>query len=163
MMKKSLRQLLYFFLFVLGLAYTVVYVVFIVPFAWFSISNDIKLKKMDIQLSQIKHPVGTSLISTRGAIGVLWGNSDHCDFYVGEMRQFDSNRQKVLDFYHDPDINIAFIENKTMPDGFTTFDVPHELNTFADWGISTADVPENLYLVYIFDGFGDVGLDFRCM
>ena len=162
MTKQILKQLLYIFLFVLGLAFTYIFVVIIFPFARDSISNNIKLKNMETALSRIEHPVGTSLISTRGAVGVLWGNSNHCDFYVGEMRQFDGDRQKVLDFYHSPDINIAFIENKIMPDGFTTFDVPYELNTFADWGISPADLPANLYLVYTFDGLYDPGMDFRC-
>ena len=59
--------------------------------------------------------------------------------------------------------NIAFIENKTMPDGFTTFDVPYELNTFADWGISSEDAMANMYIVYTFHIGGDPGMDFRCM
>jgi hypothetical protein len=54
---------------------------------------------MEEELAHIQHPVGTTFVSKRAKLGLLFGSENHCDFFVGELRSTDLSRGEVASFY----------------------------------------------------------------
>ncbi len=52
------------------------------------------------QLNSRGHPDGTKELTSWAKIGVLFGNGNHCDFSVGQVRQYEGEADRVADFYH---------------------------------------------------------------
>jgi hypothetical protein len=115
---------------------------------------------------QIKHPPGSSRVAFKQHLGLFFGNGNHCDFFIGEIRRYSGDQQAIKSFYSEPagmDISILFIENGEFPEDFRLNYFPYTYDSLSDW-LDSPNVPrDHLYLLYN-SGFLDLnpGRDFRC-
>jgi hypothetical protein len=125
--------------------------------------HDRVLWDMEAQFRRIEHPDGTMRISKRSGVGVLWGSSDHCDYFVGQLRRYPREKEDVVKGYRGQGVEIEFIENRTILPTSDGLILPYDFDVLDEWGLGPSEDTTNLYIVYIYH-FGDIpGLDFRCM
>jgi hypothetical protein len=125
-----------------------------------------RLASYVVAFQKMEHPLGTSELSFRSMV-TLVGNGNHCDYFVGEMRQFTGERQAIIDFYegqevHGQPVFVAFVENGEFPHETSLRYLPQGLDNPKNWLDSPFGSLENVYVVYVFDIGNDAGLDFRC-
>ncbi len=132
---------------------------------------------------RISHPEQSELIASKEGTGLLVGNSNHCDFFAGQIRWAMLTPQEIEDFYigqtipfakagPEPgrrigrtavDIHTLIIKEEAITEAFIGR-LPRSLRTVSGWGIDLAEYPEGtLYVVYAFDiGYEPGPLDFHC-
>ena len=128
--------------------------------------HDYMLYQAGRVLRQIKHPPGTSPVAFKKSFGVLFGNGNHCDFFIGELRRYSGGQPPIASFYSDitgKNVSLLFIENGEFPESHLEGFIPYSLDHLSAW-LNSPDVPrDHLYLLYS-SGFIDMnpGWDFRC-
>jgi len=71
---------------------------------------------------QLKHPSDTSRISFKKYLGLLLGNGNHCDSFIGEPRRYGGEQQTIESYYDsttiadDQGMGIIFIESGEFPE-----------------------------------------------
>lgn len=140
-------------------------------------ANNYALWQMSRSLSAIAHPTGTQFVASSDAIGLLAGNGDHCDFFVGELRSNTSlSPAQLRSFYANTSIwnprsgrreqvSVATIKGKKLrllSSGEEWTGLYEFMNDHfgADWPRKASHRP--MYVVFIFDVGYDAGCDFRC-
>lgn len=126
-----------------------------------------KLASYVAAFQKIDHPLDTSHISFRSKVGLLAGNGNHCDYFVGEMRRFAGERQVIIDFYEGQEVGgeplfVEFVENGEFPRETSLWSLPGGLNNPHNWLDSPSVSLENVYVVYMLIVGDDAGLDIRC-
>ena len=123
--------------------------------------NNAQLDHYADVLARVRHPVGTRRLSTERDLGILVGSGNHCDFFVAELREFDTSWADVQAAYAD-----ALAESKHLLKIHLVADeqlegahVPYRLHTRQAWGVPPTKT--NAYLVYIFRS-DTANLDLRC-
>lgn len=149
--------------------------------------NDVRLWQFELDFQQIAHPPDSERLATASRLGLLAGNGNHCDFYVGEMRWTRLSREDVQTHYagatipvaivgdegmpHDAgarvNLRIVFVEGEEIVEGSASAGflglVPYSLDMVSEWGVELEDYPEGLlYIVQAFDIGYTAGLDLRC-
>lgn len=130
-------------------------------------SNDLELEAIEKVFNGLPHPPGSELMSRRSRVGLLFGNGNHCDFFIGEIRRHlgtaeqITNHYKVLSLSNPADGSPLILDVQPVTEN--TLDwrrVPHDLLTLDDWGI----VRSNLTGLYIVTGYAQGGAkgDWRC-
>ena len=71
-----------------GLVLVGILTVFLFPIIRDSLIHNLRLSRMKRLLDEISHPDNTEYIFSRSVLGLLAGNGNHCDYFVGEMRSF---------------------------------------------------------------------------
>ncbi|HNT78768.1 MAG TPA: hypothetical protein PKH77_27490 [Anaerolineae bacterium] len=162
---------------VFGLAIAVFFISFLI--IRFALSRE--AQRFVHNFEQIPHPANSELVVSRADTGLLVGNSNHCDFFAGQIRWSMLTQQEIEDFYRGQTIPLArnrglWDEDKTAVDIYTIFieeeqityplvgGLPTSLETASDWDIDLADYPEGiLYVVYAFDvGYEPGPWDLHC-
>ena len=143
--------------------------------------NDDKLWKFQQNSQKIAHPSESIRLASGSDFGILAGNSNHCDFFVGEIRWTTQlSAEQIEEFYEDMFIpavqpytlwdepgSVEHISVLIVRDGLMTeydrFWLPYSLNTFDAWGGNTSEYQDGiLYFVYVFIVGYDPGSDVRC-
>ena len=129
--------------------------------------HEFKLYREVWAFHQLKHPAGTSQIAFQKYLGLYLGNGNHCDYFVGELRQYTGDRKSVENFYagkvvDNLGVSVAFADNADFLDELRQSDLPFRFDALPLSSESTSPVPDHLYIVYIFDMDFDPGWDIRC-
>jgi hypothetical protein len=125
------------------------------------VANNIRLNEYQDLLRSVEHPADTRLLRKEKAVGILVGCGNHCDFFVAELREFDSSWEEVQSQYATELISEKDLVRVVLLDDrkLYTAQVPHRLNSRKEWGVGPTKT--NVYLVYIF--VSDVAnRDIRC-
>jgi len=130
------------------------------------LTHNRELAQYAIDFEKIEHPANTSSVSFNRAVGLLSGNGNHCDYFVGEMRRFTGERQELVIFYADQEVagksvRIEFVENGEFA-RLDRWSLPNGLDHPQGWLKSSTDSLNNLYVVYVLDVGYEPGFDIRC-
>jgi len=131
------------------------------------------LMQLDKSFGRVVHPQQTAHLSSVNEVGLLIGNGDHCDFFVGHLRSFTGSRKNIQNFYSKSKIwnplnnslqpiDILFLENGEIPSSQRDY-LPREFDSASRWLSTPLDRKQNYYLVYFFDVGYDAGFDVRCL
>jgi hypothetical protein len=141
----------------------------VLPIAWDMAANSLRLEQYRAAFRRVEHPRGSVLIDTQREVGLLTGSSNHCDFFVGELRRSSGPPADVIAFYTgktlEPDgtgrLRLAFVQ-----DGEFTEDarlvLPYGLDTLSAWSVPLGEDTDGLYVVYFFRTGLSRGWDLRC-
>ncbi len=131
------------------------------------LANNRKLDGITSAFLGLTHPPGSQLVSRESRVGLLVGNGNHCDFFVGEIRRFRGPASQLTAHYGSvPVINaadgtpVALTVISFAEAAFSAAHLPHDLDHPTAWGIGEADLRE-LYLVSAFTSENANG-DWRC-
>ncbi len=119
-------------------------------------------------LGAVRHPAGTSHVTSQRRVGLLLGNGNHCDFFAGELRKYSGTREQLQAAYagmtvpspfgrYPEEVRIAFFE---APEA-RPLDLPSDFDEPGEWDVPPSEAP-SLYLVYLFNGGHETGYDLRC-
>jgi len=151
----------------LALGFAVIFCSFVLvsPLIVDRIRHDLKLAGMALAWRRISHPPGTTPIADERRVGLLWGNGNHCDYFVGELRTYKGGREAILQHYDGKTVDGGYVRVVFVEDGeFGEMDrwaMPYGLRTLSDWG-STLPDDASLYIAFASDILDDPGFDFRC-
>jgi hypothetical protein len=150
----------------------VVLALFILPFVIHPLLNNRRLSQVENSFARLNHPAQSTLVKRVSAVGLLIGNSNHCDFFVGELRSYTGTQQLVRNFYSQsqswrslPDTDqasgsIVFLSQGVIPE---STQLPYSYQDSEDWGITPELKRQQLYLLYFLDvGVLNAGCDLRC-
>lgn len=144
-------------------------------YAIFAISSGINNWKMRSTLSSfqaINHPASSKLIHATNAIGLLVGNGNHCDFFVGELRTSTASRAAIEKHYQSARVWNPITNRYTTSEVQVSFiqkgQAVHDLDKYLLGQFETKIPPSTpgrqSYIVFFFDGGDDhIGCDIRCM
>ncbi len=142
--------------------------------------HDQMLWQFSRKYAAIKHPPRTQSVKQYRELGLLAGNGNHCDLFVGELRSYDGSREQVLESYssqkfwttdpkeHVP-VAVWFMENGRLEQGryhedAMDYEPPHPVQDIADEARQICKPTKHYYIVYMFDPCHDTPrLDPRCM
>ncbi len=123
-----------------------------------TIVNDRQLSQMKRQLEKIPPPPSAERIASRSAVGLLVGNGNHCDFFVGSLFRTKEPREHVQEHYdrsrflnpvtgNQEEIDVTVLTNaadlraRWLPDQFSYPEA---------WGVSASDFQKGtVFLVSI--------------
>jgi hypothetical protein len=131
------------------------------------LAGSIELREFEKAFREVQHPAGTERLLVQAKMGEFAGGEQGCDFFVGEVRRFDVNKEVILATYSSQTITsnplqMVFLESGRMPDQISG-SLPEPLNDIADWKLPPGADQQPLYLIYILvvDNAGDLRLDCR--
>lgn len=130
--------------------------------------------------ADIKHPSGTQSVKQYRELGLLAGNGNHCDLFVGELRSYSGSREHVLKCYSSQifwvayteeyvSVKVWFLENGRLEQGRYRKDEldykpPHPVEHIAAEARRICESTKRHYIIYMFDPCHDTPrLDPRCM
>jgi len=125
-----------------------------------TVINNRHLSRMARAMQALKHPDGTARIRFESRVGLLVGCGNHNDFFVGELRTYSGDRERITEFYkgvaiHNPvgkfdqQVELVFPE----PDGEFKAWLPDCFDRLAAWRISPQERGGHVYLVFVFSSF----------
>jgi hypothetical protein len=128
--------------------------------------HQIRLLKYARDFEAMPYPPDTQRLDTYKTLGLLTGNGNHCDIFVGELRSYSGDRTVIQEFYkHEyPSsmLGVVFTENGDLPRESDSL-IPSERGRLAYWNIPPGIDPEHVYLVFSFTFIDfDPGFDVRC-
>ena len=114
------------------------------------------------------HPQDTSRVALKSKVGLLAGNGNHCDFFVGKLRTYAIEKEKVKNHYADSSIDnpvsgrrqnieILFIDNGIIPEAR----LPYDFDNLDGWNLPSDEKLKPMYLLYIFNSY-EANADVRC-
>jgi hypothetical protein len=142
-------------------------VIVLAPVIGDTMAHDRKLRRYQAALRAAPHPGGTLLVSAEKRVGLFVGNGHHCDYFVGELRQYSGSRQEIEEFYagvsieeHGP-VSLLFVENGQFS-GPARWTLPPRLDELSEWSVSPVELQIDVYLVYVLAPGFEPGHDIRC-
>jgi len=143
--------------------------------------HDYLLWQFSRKYAAIRHPAGTHSVKSHKELGLLIGNSNHVDFFVGELRTYSGPRQDLVKAYAGQEfvspssgdrirVQVLFTDKGKLsyaipfPKGSPTmeckigWDLPYPVDKLLN---SKYDQTAEYYIVYIFDAGYRVGIDIR--
>jgi hypothetical protein len=137
-----------------------------------SLTNSWHLYQMEAELTALPIPPQTQSLTRKSALGILSGNSNHCDFFVGLLFRSSLTPTIIEQHYagrifHNPvtsaqeEFQVTIL---TTPKHFRSKYVwlPDGLGVAEAWGVSTQDFASNtIYLVSFFEQY-PTNHDWRC-
>jgi hypothetical protein len=137
--------------------------------------NNRKLYKFERSFTALKHQPGTTSIKQASRVGLLVGNGDHCDYFVGEIRTYSGNPKSIGTFYSTTTLpsphgnrrseppSVVFLKNGDIA-ARDTYHLPSGLQSIKDWELPAGSGGKNLYLVFFLEpGDMNAGCDIRCL
>ncbi|MFC1856902.1 hypothetical protein ACFL9U_02615 [Thermodesulfobacteriota bacterium] len=132
------------------------------------IINSWKLWKFESSFVSLFHPKGTSRLALKSKVGLLSGNGNHCDFFVGELRTYSSEKEKIKNDYagtlilnpisgRRQNIDILFIDDGIIPETR----LPYDFDNLAGWNLPSDEKLKPMYLLYVFNSY-EANADVRC-
>jgi len=149
-------------------------ILFIVPMLWKIPIHNMQIVAFQRNFAKVSHPEGTTYIAAFKDFG-NFGNSNHCDYFVGEFRSSDLPRNVVVSYYQklrilSPNASEGVWSGEphatTAVDAYFLDDEVFHYWPWSDWVDGHASrLPENTKNVYLAfaseDGYSPTG-DFRC-
>ena len=118
--------------------------------------HQVHLLRLEQRYDAIEHPTSSRLIARTSALGLLEGNGNHCDYFVGELRLAASSEAALRTFYGSQ-VDFERVDRSAPP---LDEDSPrHWLQQRT--GGTTPGPGEVLYMVWLFDQQPPGG-DLRC-
>ena len=134
-----------------------------------TLSNNLNLWRLERSFAAIRHPPATEPIRSEGRVGLLSGNGNHCDYFVGELRAFQGAFSALSDAYSGARV-FDPVAGRAMPlevsevngDEISAAAVPIDLESVSawTWGGRTPS-GSRLYLVSYFANYEANG-DWSC-
>ena len=147
----------------------ILFLLFIFPIPWLvgiPIHN-YYLYKLDKRFNTIQHPPKSELIEKVSEVG-LFGNSNHCDYAIGEFRRSSLSKKDIEEFYKNKTIGslsqgpisleVYFIDDINL-DYFINGPFLEKLN---HWITTTKSLNSNDYLILFVDPMNPPTGDYRC-
>lgn len=132
-----------------------------------NLAGGIVLHGFETAFQDMQHPYGTEHLSGQATMGEFAGSEQGCDFFVGEARRFDGNKEIILANYSRQTITsrplqVVFLESGQIP-AAERKSLPEPLNDLASWELPSGVAQQPVYLVYLLavDYAGDLRLDCR--
>ena len=132
-----------------------------------NLAGSVVLREFEAAFQDVQHPAGTDRLSVQAKMGEFAGGEQGCDFFVGEVRRYDSKKDVIFAFYADHantsiPLKVVFIENGQIP-AQESKSLSEPLNDLAGWELPSDGELQPLYLVYLLvvDNAGDLRLDCR--
>jgi hypothetical protein len=128
--------------------------------------HDYALYRYAREFRQMAHPADTTLVSYKTALGLITGNGNHCNYFIGELRRYNGDKQALLSFYDTERFaglgsGLLFIENGAFPaDAWES--LPHGLDQLSAWLRPPTKATDPLYLVFTLHIDLNAGWDIRC-
>jgi hypothetical protein len=128
--------------------------IFSAPLVYDTLKNNWTLNKYELAFRRQSHPGWTTSISLEKRVGLLAGNSNHCDYFFGEVRSYTVSKDEISRFYDGQRVEnysylkVTFIENGGFP-GNESNNLLYGLRSIADWGFDPADLQNDLDIVSI--------------
>src|SRR5262245_32786829 len=63
------------------------------------LQHDVRLWRMRWRFTAVAHPPGSTRLDSASALGLLSGNGNHCDYFVGELRSSKLPGRTIEAFY----------------------------------------------------------------
>ena len=127
---------------------------FITP-AMQKIGQDVALQEFETAFGALQHPGQTALISQKTAAGYLSNSQTGCDFFVGELRSYQGDQDKIRAAYTGQTVKnvdkipVVFVENGLIQlESGQSF--PELIKRLESWTPSQEQGEQPLYIVYIF-------------
>lgn len=142
------------------------------PFIWSAIMHQRQLAAYERAFDGLSHPPNTRAVKRLTAEGLLEGNGNHCDYFVGELRSFDGNRSQ-LRTYKDQSIPGVgdkaqyivledLVSAQSKPSEEPEILPPESYGDLATWSATNLD-PRRHYIVYLFQSMKEPENDINCM
>ena len=125
----------------------------------------------------VTHPTFTQRVKYYRELGLLIGNGNHCDLFVGELRSYTGSQRQLLTHYaaqsfwsplqHRLPVDVFFIENGIITGGTIENEdislcIPFTVERILQDAKAFERSADKLYIVYMFDYGYEPGLDIRC-
>lgn len=147
---------------------------------WFGIfEHDYRLWRMGRTFAGVQHPAGTRHVKSYRQLGLLIADSNHVDYFVGELRTYTGSREDVIrryssqKFWSDYEqcnlpVEVLFLDKGRVEAGILYhgeigFQLPYPVDCAIDEMKKHGRPADHLYFVYIFDPGYSPGLDGRGM
>jgi hypothetical protein len=139
-----------------------------IPFTGDAVRNSLHLWQLERQLKSLQQPSGTARVAFRSDVGLLVGNGNHCDFFVGELRSYSGPRAAIEQHYRDlrvfnpvtqknETIDVIFVDDWKIPGAH----LPDEFDQISGWGVEQSEGSPHMYSIYVFRSY-EANWDFRC-
>lgn len=127
-----------------------------VPQLWVRHAHDRRLQRLEETFANLKHPPGTRELAIESDLGLLQGNGNHCDYFVGSLRAGPVAQPALVDDYVAQHSEVMLLD--AAPDWFGL----GARDTLIAMGKTLTLSPgEVFYVVWLFDQTGPES-DFRC-
>lgn len=133
-----------------------------------AVSHDLTLRAHEAEFKAMAHPPDTTLVARKSRVGLLAGNGNHCDYFVGELRTYSGPQEAISAFYdgYRPAgelawLGIFFFEDGVLPEE-AYWDLPQGLDSLSGWSRRLAHSREDYYIVCTVDVGYPPGFDLRC-
>jgi hypothetical protein len=155
--------------------WSVALLLLVVPAYFLVFSHDLYLQQLNRSLAGINHPLDTKLISSSKDLGLLVGNSNHCDYFVAELRNYNNLSPKQIEtFYKDTKIwnplnrrrervSIGIIEKGKIRSNEDWMGAGDFLKDYFKAHLPQKLGNQRLYFVFFLDVGNEVGCDVRCI
>lgn len=149
-----------------GLVVAGFFLVIIVPYTIFIPIHTIGLYMFENRYSKIPQLPKSQTVHATSEVG-LFGNSNHCDYIVGEFRISSSSRPEIEKYYKDFSVPALGMHRDPIP---VEVGYPDDTYLFLgedwlDWMERThlsKAIIDHMYFVYILDGDYSPFGDYRC-
>lgn len=116
------------------------------------LAGRVALQEFEAAFQEVQHPVGTERLSLRTATGDFAHSEQGCDFYVGEVRDYDGDQAEILAAYAHQEVRgnpvqVLFLDDGQIPAQMRD-SLPEPLNDLAAWELPS-DAGQQLYMVYL--------------
>ena len=151
--------------------------------------NDLRLQRFAWNVAGIDHPPDSELLAAHAIVGKLSGNSNHCDYFAGQLRWAPLSGAEIEDYYagatvpparnegqnfsegpsHDVEIYVIVVASEGVID-LSAMEaasygpiLPYSFDEPSELAVNLSDYPEGtLYLVSAMDYGYPAGRDMRC-
>jgi hypothetical protein len=120
--------------------------------------HDYALTRVRHAYRQIKHPTSSSGLEALSQVGLLSGNGNHCDYFVGEIRESDDSPDQIRDYY----AKFSFPITVEFPNQRGRIDPSVDDMFEALRHARAKQTKKTLYVVYALDGGYEPNFDLRC-
>jgi hypothetical protein len=129
-----------------------------------SIAHNRQLDEYTEAFESIAHPDGTQSVRLWRTVGLLAGDGNHCDYFVGEVRTLAGEPWQVEAFYSQQRVDAYRLRVAFARDGVFVedeFGPPRGFDEVGEW-VQPSEYAGDLYLVYMLIlGYPAEG-DWRC-
>jgi hypothetical protein len=136
-------------------------VIAIVPIFRDPLINSWRSYRFRQAIKAIDHPQGTLAVDDESQMGLLVGNSNHCDYYVAQLRSYEGDFAAIESHYETATFFNPVTQLYESPD---VARFPTDETFFASELVGWRFVPDDersLYIVYIFRIY-EPNADLRC-
>ena len=105
--------------------------------------NSYRLSVLRSRVEGLPHPEGTEPLTTYSELGILSGNGNHCDYFVGHLRAHTSARESIDRFYKGTSfVNPVSGESESVrlvwfpDDGELDEFLPYDFDRVHDWDLA---------------------------